>query len=89
MIHCENGVCRIEGPLTADTAGGILRALQAPLAQGPVRLDLGGVGEVDSAAVALVLSARRAAKHPFELVNAPASFATLAELYGVSDLLPL
>lgn len=88
MIRCEQGLCRIEGPLTVDSVAEVLRALRPHLAQGVTRLDFSGVGQADSAALALIFSAQRAAGGTLAVSGLPASFVTLAELYGVADLLP-
>lgn len=88
MIYCDNGSCRIDGELTVDTVGGVLRQLRPHLAQGVTRLDFSGADQVDSAALALIFSAQRGAGGKLTLSGLPASFVTLAELYGVSELLP-
>ena len=88
MIVCDQGVCRIEGALTVDTVADVLRQLRPHLAEGATRLDFSQVGHADSAALALIFSAQRAAKPGLVVSGLPASFVTLAELYGVSDLLP-
>jgi phospholipid transport system transporter-binding protein len=55
-----------------------------------VVVDLSGVTEVDSAAVSLLLEWRRmaqAASRRIAFVNIPANVQSLADLYGVADLL--
>lgn len=91
MITCEDHCCRIDGAVTVDSIGGLLRELQPRLAGGVDVLDFSAVEAVDSAALALIFSAMRYAReagHTLSVVGLPASFATLAELYGVSELLP-
>lgn len=88
MIVCEDGRCRIGGAVTVDTVGGLLRELQPQLAQSVHTLDFSDVGSADSAALALVFSALRQTGGKLACTGLPASFAKLAELYGVSDLLP-
>jgi phospholipid transport system transporter-binding protein len=91
VIVCEENRCRISGAVTADTVGGLLRELQPHLEKGADTLDLGGVEAADSAALALVFSAMRQAAQrgrTLTLTGLPASFNTLAELYGVAELLP-
>lgn len=91
MIACEGNTCRIAGAVTVDSAGALLRELAPQLAQGVDRLDFSGVETADSAALALVFSAMRQARqagHALTCTGLPASFVTLAELYGVSELLP-
>ena len=89
---CADGRCRISGDVTVDTAGGLLRDLQPELARGATTLDFSEVGAADSAALALIFSAMRAAaehRRTLTCTGMPASFTTLAELYGVSALLPV
>ncbi len=91
MIACEDKCCRVTGAVTVDSAGGLLRELQPQLARGVDTLDFSGVETADSSALALVFSAMRQARqagHTLTCTGLPASFATLAELYGVSGLLP-
>jgi len=78
--------------VTVDSIGGLLRELQPQLARGVDVLDFSAVETVDSAALALIFSAMRYAQqagNTLSLLGLPPSFATLAELYGVSELLPV
>ncbi|HEY0338883.1 MAG TPA: STAS domain-containing protein [Burkholderiales bacterium] len=90
MISCDSGRCNVQGPLTMANVTGVL-AQGAGLFQGSdVLVDLSGVTEVDSSAVSLLLEWRRqafAAKHRIVYVNLPSNLKSLADLYGVSDLL--
>ena len=92
MIACEGTRCRIGGAVTVDTTGALLRELLPQIAAAGVdSLDFSGVEAADSAALALVFSALREAKkagRTLVCTGLPESFTTLAELYGVSDLLP-
>jgi phospholipid transport system transporter-binding protein len=91
VIACEADRCRISGAVTVDSVGGLLRELQPQLAQGVDTLDFGGVETIDSAALALIFSAMRQARQAgrtLACTGLPASFTILAELYGVSELLP-
>lgn len=90
-MTCEDKVCRIDGAVTVDSAGGLLQQLRPQLAQGVNTLDFSGVETADSAALALVFSAMRQARqsgNTLVCTGLPASFTTLATLYGVSELLP-
>ncbi|MHB1215052.1 MAG: STAS domain-containing protein [Thiobacillus sp.] len=92
MIACEDARCRITGAVTVDSVGGLLRELQPQLAKGVDTLDFSGVETADSAALALIFSAMRQARqtgHTRACSGLPDSFITLAELYGVSGLLPV
>lgn len=90
MISCDRGRCSVQGPLTMANVTGVL-AESASLFQGnDVLVDLSGVTEVDSSAVSLLLEWRRQAlraNRRVEYVNLPSNLKSLADLYGVSDLL--
>lgn len=88
---CEGNCCRLAGAVTVDSVGGLLRDLQPRLAKDIDTLDFSAVEAADSAALALVFSAMRQARQAgrsLACVGLPPSFTTLAELYGVSALLP-
>jgi phospholipid transport system transporter-binding protein len=89
MISCENGRCTVQGPLTMSNVTAVLEE-SAPLFAAPhVVVDLSGVTEVDSAAVSLLLEWRReaqASNRRIEFANLPVNLKSLADLYGVSDL---
>lgn len=90
-MTCEGNCCRIAGAVTVDSVGGLLRELQPQLANGIDTLDFSRVETADSAALALIFSAMRhtrQAGHALVCTGLPASLTTLAELYGVSALLP-
>lgn len=90
-MECKGNCCRISGSVTVDSVGGLLRELQPRLAQGVDTLDFSAVESADSAALALIFSAMRQTRQAGRALTCtglPASFTTLAELYGVSELLP-
>ena len=90
-MTCENKRCRIDGAVTVDSVGGLLRELRPHLEKGVDTLDFSGVETADSAALALIFSALRQARQAGRTLTCtglPSSFTTLAELYGVSELLP-
>jgi len=63
-----------------------LRAISA----GQSEIDLSGLATVDSSALATLLAWKRAAvarKAPLALIHPPPSLRSLAELYGVAELL--
>jgi phospholipid transport system transporter-binding protein len=91
MMECAGNHCRVAGAVTVDTVGALLRELQPQLEKGVDTLDFNGVETADSAALALIFSAMRQARqagHALTCTGLPSSFTTLAELYGVSELLP-
>jgi phospholipid transport system transporter-binding protein len=90
-MDCEGSCCRIAGVVTVDSVGGLLRELQPQLENGVDTLDFSGVETADSAALALIFSSMRDARKSGQSLvckGLPASLTTLAELYGVSALLP-
>ena len=90
MIACNDGRCTVQGPVTANNVLSLL-AQGAERFTGPcVTVDLAGVTEVDSSALSLLLEWRReAARNGREISyhNLPASLRSLADLYGVTELL--
>ncbi|MDA8094796.1 MAG: STAS domain-containing protein [Betaproteobacteria bacterium] len=87
------GRYRVDGPMTLDHVAALLdqgHTVFAP--DGPIEVDLGTVGEVDSSACALLLEWLRHARsrgQEIQYRNPPANLATLASLYGLSSHLPL
>jgi phospholipid transport system transporter-binding protein len=91
MMVCDDNQCRLQGALTVDNAASLLNELKPHLERGIQTLDLSAVEQVDSAALALIFSSlrqSRAAGHELRLAPLPANILTLAELYGVAELLP-
>ncbi len=91
MIACEGDRCQISGAVTVDSVGGLLRELEPHLRGGVTALDFSAVESADSAALALIFSAMRTALQggrTLSCTGMPSSFTTLADLYGVSDLMP-
>ena len=86
-----NAVFQPTGALTVDSVGSVLQTLLPAIARGEVTaLDLGQVGGADSAALALVLSCRRAARaagRDLAVRGLSEDLAMLARLYGVSELI--
>lgn len=82
----------LSGPVTLTNVGRMLEEGRQHLEEGVRTVDLGEVTELDSAALALLLTWLREAKaKKRELVfaNLPDSLQTIARLYGVDSLLPL
>jgi len=90
MIVCEGERCKVEGALTMANVTAVLEESKAAFRSPRIVVDLGGVTEVDSSAVSLLLEWRRQARggnRRIEYVNLPDNLRSLADLYGVSDLL--
>ena len=90
MISREGNRCTLSGPVTIKNAASVLAEGAALFDSGDVTLDLSRVTEVDSAAVSLLLEWQRAAQRRsrrIDFVNLPENLQSLAQLYGVADLL--
>lgn len=83
----------VDTPMVMGNAKALLAAGESVLAaQGSALMDLSRVREADSSAVAVMLAwLRRAAEKGVQVhfANVPQGVRTLAELYGVTELLPL
>ncbi|GAB2182067.1 hypothetical protein DLREEDagrD3_22900 [Denitratisoma sp. agr-D3] len=96
MIREETGRLVVEGDMNLGSAKTLLEAgnqALVKLAEGgkPV-FDLAAVTEVDSAGLAVVfgwLRASKARNQTLQLINPPQGLLSMADVYGVSDLLPL
>ena len=90
QIDSDGARLRVSGPITLVTAAALAAAADRHL-NGDVVVDLSGVTEVDSSALSFIFEWRRAAQRrqcKVSFCNLPASLASLAELYGVTDLIP-
>lgn len=90
MISCAGGRCTLRGPVTMANVESLLEEGGRQIAGSEITIDLSGVEEVDSTAVSLLLEWRRQglrANRTIHYVNVPANLRSLAELYGVSELL--
>jgi phospholipid transport system transporter-binding protein len=93
MISMRGDVIVVEGELTIETVPAMVSALSAHLRKGEAQaVDLSGVSDVDSSAVALLLEWQRqagAVGSSMTWSSVPSSLENLAKLYGVQELLPL
>jgi phospholipid transport system transporter-binding protein len=88
MLSREGEVLKVAGPMNINSAAALLNASQGQLS-GVKVVDLAGVTEVDSAAVSLLLEWRRQAQDAaLRFANLPSALTSLADLYGVSELIP-
>ena len=85
------GRYRVSGVLDASTARDVLEQSEARFAQSQeIDVDLGGVGESDSAGLAVLIEWLRAARQGGRVVrfaNVPAQIDALARISEVEDLL--
>lgn len=90
MIACENGRCAVQGPITLGRAVALLAQGNGLFTAPQVTVDLGAVTDVDSSALSLLLEWRREAGRngrSIRYLNLPANLKSLADLYGVTELL--
>lgn len=92
MLEREDGRLVVTAPLLMDNARKLLEAGTAALQPGAQVIDLGRVKEADSSALAVMIGWLRAAevsRSTVKFANIPTGVLSLAELYGVAELLPL
>ncbi len=92
MIRRAGDRLLLEGEVSFDTVEVLLPAGTALFDSGAIVVDLGGVTNADSSAIALLLAwtrTCRSAGRDLRYVAPPASLLELARLYGVTELLHL
>ena len=92
MIERKAGRLLVKAPLTMANARGLLEAGRSALLAGEQVFDFSEVTEADSSALAVMLGWLRAASQTqstIKFAHIPTGVRALAELYGVTDLLPL
>ena len=78
--------------MTLSVAAELLAAGNAALGDGETIFDLAAVSEVDSASLAVIFGWLRAAQRQgrsLRIAHPPEDMLSLAEVYGVRELLPL
>ena len=91
MTHREGDRLFVSGPVTLANVAGVLEAGYAQIREGATAVDLGGVTDLDSSLLAMLLAWRREARRlgrDLEVAHLPRGLDTLARLYGVVELLP-
>ena len=93
MIEVQGDRLSVRVPMTMERATALLNAGAAAFpASGDAVIDLAAVKELDSSALAVVFGWQRLARArgaSVSISNAPESLLTLAQVYGVADLLPV
>lgn len=92
MIRVEGNTMAIEGAVTLDNICQLRETAKSNIGQADWTVDWSGVKEVDSTALSLILAwQRESADHGKQIhnVNLPANLQSLAELYGVVELIPV
>jgi phospholipid transport system transporter-binding protein len=91
VIRREGERLLVSGPVTVANVADLLEQARAPLAVGVSSVDLGEVTELDSSLLALLLAWLREARArgaTLTFSRLPRELGTLAQLYGVAELLP-
>ncbi len=91
MIRVAGGHVEVSGPMTMAGAAVLLAEGEAAIAADASVFDLAAVTDLDSSSLAVVFGWMRAARDGgkvVKLLNPPQNLLSLAEVYGVSDLLP-
>lgn len=92
MISEVGDRLEVSGAMTFAGAANLLEQGRGLLKDARIIIDLSGVREVDSSSLALVFAWQRAANAAGKrivIVNPPQNLVSLADLYGVTELLPL
>ncbi len=92
MIAREGGRLIVKVPLVMMNARGLLEAGRSALQPGEQIFDFSEITEADSSALAVMLGWLRAAslsRSTVKFANIPTGVRSLAELYGITELLPL
>jgi phospholipid transport system transporter-binding protein len=91
MIRVAGDKIEVTGPMTMQGAAALLAEGEAAIVSNAPTFDLGAVTEMDSSCLAVVfgwMRAANAAGKSLRLLNPPQNLLSLAEVYGVADLLP-
>ena len=91
MIEVSAGQATVNSAMTLATAAALLDEGNRMIADSVTVFDLTSVNEVDSSGLAVVFGWLREAQRLGKQVtirNLPQNLSSLAEVYGVSDLLP-
>lgn len=87
----ESGRYAVVGPMTLPLAKQLLDAGRKVFDRNDAVIDLQRVQEVDSTGLAIMLEWMRSAQrhnHRLSFINIPDNLKSLADVYGVSELLP-
>lgn len=91
MIRREGERLYVSGPVTLANVARLLEEARAPLAEGVRAVDLGEVTELDSSLLAVLFAWMREANgqgRALSFSRLPQDLRSLAQLYGVAQLLP-
>lgn len=92
MINDAGDCLQVSGAMTLHDATRLLAEGNAALKNAETVFDLANVDSVDSSAIAVIFGWLRAAREQgksVRIVHPPQDLLSLADVYGVSELLPL
>lgn len=92
MISRDRDIFRVSGPVTIDNVRVVIEEGRREFAGNDARVDLGGLENVDSSALSMLLEWMRDAAangRQFRVLNVPENLTSLARVYGVLDHLPI
>jgi phospholipid transport system transporter-binding protein len=92
MIQVNGTSIELEGPVTLESFCELRAAIKPHIGESNWTVDWKTVKEVDSTALALILAWQRESaiqSRQIRNINLPANLKSLAELYGISDLIPV
>jgi phospholipid transport system transporter-binding protein len=92
VIRREGDRIVVSGAVTLGNVAQLLEEGRRHVDEGVRTVDLGEVGEMDSALLALLLAWLREAKarsRTLQFARPPEALRTIARLYGVDDLIPV
>jgi phospholipid transport system transporter-binding protein len=91
MIRRDGDRLIIAGPVTLANVAQLVEEAKTPLAEGVSAVDLGEVTDLDSSLLAVLIDWLREAKaqgRTLTYARLPEDLRTLAQLYGMAELLP-
>ena len=92
MIRADGNRVEVSGAMTLPGANELLAEGSAALANAETLFDLSAVSDVDSSSIAVIFGWAREARRQGKTVriaHPPHELLTLADVYGVTELLPL
>jgi phospholipid transport system transporter-binding protein len=92
MLHRDGNKLVVQGPVTIDNVVEITQQGASLFDGNDLIVDLKKVTEVDSAIVSMLLEWLRNARnqnHQLQFMHVPQNLASLIQLYGIAELIPL
>jgi phospholipid transport system transporter-binding protein len=92
MISRNGDKLYVQGAITVDNVASVIKQGVALFDRPDLVIDLAQVTEVDSSAISMLLEWQRKAREQNRQIcfsNIPKNMKNLAQLYGISELIPL